>query len=134
MRINIPKSVLLSVAILLTTHVAGLWQMILLSRILGVPLWMPYSALAVFYLLLVALLVLILRGKYWARAVYTVLGIFSFLSVLGHIADLSAVGWLVQAAKFVALTLLYVPTSNSWFTDRSPNNSFKGNRFAGPLN
>src|SRR4051794_34768959 len=103
MHVNIPKPVLLSVALLLATHATGLRQMILLSRTLGVPLWMPYSTLAFVYTLLVALLVMILRGKRWARSAYTVLGLLSLLSVLGHIADLSEAGWLVAAAKVVAL-------------------------------
>jgi len=125
MRVNIPKLVLFSVALLLAAHAAGLWQMILLSRTLGVPLWMPYSTLAVVYSLLIVLLVMILRGKRWARMVYTVLGVLSLLSVVGHVSDLSATGWLVAMAKVVALVLLYVPASNSWFTGSSPNNSFK---------
>ncbi|MCI4569505.1 hypothetical protein [Lysobacter sp. CFH 32150] len=125
MHVNIPKPVLLSVALLLATHGAGLWQMILLSRTLSVPLWLPYSTLAAVYLLLAALLVMIMRGKRWARSAYTVVGILGLLSVLGHIADLSTSGWLVAAAKVVALVLLYVPASNSWFAGSSPNNSFK---------
>ena len=123
MRINTPKPVLLSVALLLAAHATGLWQMILLSRTLDVPLWMPYSTLAAIYLLLAALLAMILSGKRWARATYTVLGIFSLLSALNLIADLSAVGWLAAAAKASALVLLYVPISNSWFIDKSSNNS-----------
>lgn len=122
MHVNIPKPVLLSIALLLAAHGAGLWQMILLSRTLGVSLWMPYSTLAVVYLLLAVLLVMILRGKRWARSVYTVLGILSLLSVVDHAADLSASGWLVAAAKVVALVLLYVTASNSWFAGSSPNN------------
>ena len=125
MRVNIPKPVLLSVALLLATHGVGLWQMILLSRTLGVPLWMPYSTLAVVYFLLAALLAMIMRGKRWARSTYAVVGILGLLSVLGHIADLSALGWLVAAAKVLALVLLYVPASSSWFVGSSPNNSFK---------
>jgi hypothetical protein len=99
--------------------------MILLSRTLGVPLWMPYSTLVFVYLLLAFLLVMILRGKRWARAVYTVIGVLSLLSAVGHVADLSAVGWLVAASRAVALVLLYVTASNSWFAGSSPNNSFK---------
>ncbi len=125
MRVNIPKPVIVSVALLFGAHAIGLWQMILLSRTLGVPLWMPYSTLAVMYSLSTVLLVLILRGKRWARATYTVVGVLGFLSAAGHIADLSVAGWLVTAGKAVALVLLYIPVSNLWFAGSNPNNSFK---------
>jgi len=131
MRVHIPKPVLFSVVLLLAAHAAGLWQMILLSRTSGVPLWMPYSTLAVVYSLLMALLVMMLRGKRWARAVYTVLGVLSLLSAVGHVADLSAAGLLVAMAKVVALVLLYVPASNSSFAGSRPNNSFKPNPLRG---
>jgi hypothetical protein len=125
MRVNIPKPILFSTALLLAAHAAGLWQMIFLSRTLGVPLWMPYGTLAFVYSLLMVLLVMVLRGKPWARALYTVLGALSLLSAVGHNADLSATGWLAATAKVVALVLLYVPVSNSWFARSSPNNSLK---------
>ncbi len=127
MRVHCPKPIIFSVALLLVVHAAGLWQMILLSRTLGVSLWMPYSTLALVYSLLAVLLVMILRGKRLARAVYTVLGVLSLLSVVSHITDLNVAGWLVAAAKTLALVLLYIPTSNSWFAGGSPNNSFKPN-------
>jgi hypothetical protein len=131
MRVDIPKPVLFSVALLFATHAVGLWQMVLLSRTLGVPLWMPYSTLTVVYLFLVVLLAMMLRGKHWARFVYTVLGVIGLLSVLGQIAGLSAAGWLVVAGKAMALVLLYVPASNSWFEGSRPNNSFKPNPHRG---
>ena len=125
MRINIPKPVVVSITLLVAAHAAGLWQMILLSRTLGVPLWIPYSTLVFVYSLLLAVLVFILRGKRWARAAYTILGVLSLLSAVGNVADLSAAGWLVAATKVVGLALLYVPASNLWFAGSSPNNSFK---------
>ena len=125
MRVNVPKPVLLSVTLMLVIHGVGLRQLILLSRTLGVPLWMPYSTLVVAYLLLAALFVMILRGKHWARSAYTVVGVVGVVSALGHITALSAPGWLVAAAKVLALVLLYVPASSLWFAGSSPNNSFK---------
>jgi hypothetical protein len=125
MRVNIPKPVLFSVALLLGTHAIGLWQMVLLTRTLGVPLWMPYSTLAFLYSLLVALFAMILLGKRWARTTYTALGVLILFSGLGHAAELSVLGWLVAAGRVVAVVLLYVPASDSWFTGSSPNTSFK---------
>ena len=119
MRVNIPRPVLISAALLLTTHVVGLWQMILLARTLSVPLWMPYSTLAVIYPLLIALLAMMLRGKRWARFIYTVLGVISLLAAFEHVAGLSAAGWLVVSAKVVALVLLHIPASNLWFEGSS---------------
>jgi hypothetical protein len=125
MRVNIPKPILVAVALLLAAHGTGLWQMTLLSRTLDVPLWMPYSILALIYSLLAALFAMLLRGKRWARTAYTVLWVFGLFSVVGHITDLSVVGWLIAAARATALALLYVPASNSWYAGSSPNNSFK---------
>ncbi|RYE02060.1 MAG: hypothetical protein EOP50_00940 [Sphingobacteriales bacterium] len=122
---KIPKIVLLSVAMLLAAHAAGLLEMVQLSRTLDVSIWMPYSALALVYSLLAALLTLILLGKRLARAVYTFLAVISLLSAVIHFADLSAEGLLVATAKLVAVVLLYVPASNRWFNRGSPNNSFK---------
>lgn len=131
MRISIPKPVVLSVGLLLATHAVGLWQMISLSRTLGVALWMPYGMLALVYSLLVALLAMILLGKFWARATYTVLGVLGLLSIFGHIVDLDATGWLAGGAKVAALVLLYVPASNSWFMGASPDSSFKPTQLRG---
>lgn len=115
MRINVPKSVVCATTLLLATHAAGLWEMILLSRTLGVPLWMPYSVLAFVYSLVLFLLLLLLRGKSWARVVCTVFGILNLLSASQHIAALGVAGWLVATAKAIALMLLYAPASNAWF-------------------
>ena len=125
MRINVPKPVLLSVVLLSGAHAVGLWEMILLSGTLGVPLWMPYSTLGVVYTLLVSLLAAILYGKNWARFIYTALAVLGFLAVPSHIADISSTGWLALAAKAAALVCLYLPVANSWFAGSRPNNSFK---------
>lgn len=116
MPINTPKPVLLSLTMLLVTHAVGLWHMVLLSHTLGVPLWMPYSALVIVYSLLAFLLAMILLGKYWARAAYTTLGALSLLATLGRAGDVDALGWLMAAFKVVALVLLFIPVSNLWFT------------------
>jgi hypothetical protein len=119
MRIEIPKPILFSCALLLAAHAVGFWQMVLLSRTLGVPLWMPYSTLAVVYSLLLVLLMMILRGKNWARITYTVIGAFGLLTLVGHADEIDTLGWLASTAKLAALALLFVPTSNSWFDGNS---------------
>ncbi len=105
--------------------------MILLSRTLGVPLWMPYSTLGFVYSLVMVLIIMILRGKRWARLFYTVFGVLGIFSVFGHLADISAAGWLAVATKALAVALLYAPASNSWFAGSSPNNSFKSKPIRG---
>jgi hypothetical protein len=115
MDIKIAKPVLLSVTLLLAVHGIGLWEMIQLSRALGVSIWMPYSVLAIVYGLLAGVLVMILRGERWARTTYACVAVLAFLSVLGHAADLSAWGFGLIAAKVLAVVLLYVPASADWF-------------------
>ena len=123
MRTKIPRTILLSATLLLAAHAVGLWQMVLLSRTLGVPLWMPYSILVVVYSLLAGLFVMILRGKRWARNTYSFIAVLAVLSALAHAQDLGAAGFALVAAKVVAVVLLYVSASERWF-DRS--NSLKG--------
>ena len=125
MRVNIPKAICLSVALLFVVNAIGLREMVLLSRILGVPLWMPYSTLAFLYSLLALLLVMILLGKRWARTTYTILAIINLLSLAGHVTDISLLGWMVATAKGAAIWMLYVAGSEPWFNRSSPNNSFK---------
>ena len=122
---KLPKSILIAVLLLVATHASGLWEMIAISHTLGVPLWMPYVMLAICYSFIALLLVMILRGKRWARTTYTVLAVFGFLSTLTHATGISTLGLAVLAMKILALVLLYVSASNQWFNRDGPNNSFK---------
>ena len=121
MRIEIPKSVIFSCVLLLAAHAVGFWQMVLFSRTLGVPFWMPYSTLAVVYSLLLVLLMMILRGKNWARITYAIIGVFGFFTLFGRTSEIDTFGWLVSAAKLAALVLLFVPASNLWFDADNPH-------------
>jgi hypothetical protein len=127
MHTNIPKSILLSVALLVVAHAVGFWEMVLLSRTLGVPLWMPYSTLTFAYLLLAVLLTMILLGKPWARITYVVFFVLNLFATLGHLTNLSATGRLMIAIKIAAIVLLYVSSSNSWFKNDSDKSSSLGN-------
>lgn len=123
MNAKVPRPVQLSVTLLLMAHAVGLWQMVLLSSTLGVPLWMPYSALALAYSILAGLLVLILRGKRWARTAYTLVAAFAVLSAFGDARDLSALGLVVVSAKILAVVLLYVSPSECWFSRKESASS-----------
>lgn len=116
-----PKEILMSVSLLTGIHIVGLWQMILLSRTLGVALWMPYSALVVVYVGLAALLAMILFGKSWARTVYSILTIFGAIILLGSAEKLDMPSIALNAIRFTAVALLYLPVSNLWFSPRSLN-------------
>jgi len=118
MRIAAPKPVLAALLLLIATHAVGLWQMIALSRTLEVQHWLPDSALVVVYSVLLILLVLILRGRYWARAIYTAFLILGILGALRFIAGLSALEGTLLLARIAALVLLYLPSSNAWFARR----------------
>ncbi len=111
----------MSVSLLTGIHIVGLWQMILLSRTLGVALWMPYSALVVVYVGLAALLAMILFGKSWARTVYSILTIFGAIILLGSAEKLDMPSIALNAIRFTAVALLYLPVSNLWFSPRSLN-------------
>ncbi|WP_131721635.1 hypothetical protein [Xanthomonas sp. NCPPB 1128] len=89
--------------------------MIGLSGTLDVPLWLPYSALAVLYPLVIFLIVMMMRGSPLARSIYTVVGLLGLVSTASSANHLDMVGWLIVAAKLSAMALLYVPASNSWF-------------------
>ncbi|WP_371180726.1 hypothetical protein [Xanthomonas sacchari] len=118
MRPDRPKAVSVSVALLVATHMIGLAQMIGLSGTLDVPLWLPYSALAVLYSLLIFLIVMLMRGSQLARTTYTVVGLLGLVSTASS-ANHLGMGWLIVAAKLTALTLLYIPSSDAWFAARS---------------
>jgi len=117
MRVEIPTPVLISAALLTAVHAVGLWQMVLLSRTTDVPLWMPYSTLAVLYSLLAVALTMVLLGKRWARTIFAILAAFAVLSALGRLAGMA--GFLTAAVKVLAVVLLYVPTSDAWFNRNS---------------
>ena len=125
MRMKLPKSVLIAVLLLAMAHAAGLWEMIAISHTLGVPLWMPYMALAICYSSIVLFLAMMILGKRWARTTYTALAAFGFLATLAHATGISTIGLTVLATKVVAVILLYVSASNQWFNRDDPNNSFK---------
>ena len=125
MRMKLPKSILIAVLLLTMAHAAGLWEMIAISRTLGVPLWMPYISLVICYSFIALLLAMMLRGKRWARTTYTALAIFGFLATLNHATGISTLGLAVLAAKIVAIILLYISASNQWFNRDGPNNSSK---------
>ncbi|WP_234006484.1 hypothetical protein [Xanthomonas sacchari] len=92
--------------------------MIGLSGTLDVPLWLPYSALAVLYSLLIFLIVKMMRGSQLARTAYTAVGLLGLVSTASS-ANHLGMGWLMVAAKLAALTLLYIPSSDAWFAARS---------------
>jgi len=122
---KLPKSILIATLLLAMVHAAGLWKMIGISKTLGVPPWMPYITLAVCYLFIALLLVMMLRGKRWARTTYMAIAAFGLLATLAHATGISNLGLAVLATKIVAVILLYVSASNQWFNRDGPNNSFK---------
>ncbi|WP_267095255.1 hypothetical protein [Xanthomonas sacchari] len=119
MRPDRPNAVSVSVALLFATHMIGLAQMIGLSGTLDVPLWLPYSALAVLYSLVIFLVVMMMRGSQLARTIYTVVGVLGLLSTASSANHLDMMSWLIVVAKLAALALLYIPSSNAWFAVRS---------------
>ncbi|MCW0400017.1 hypothetical protein NB688_003548 [Xanthomonas sacchari] len=121
MRPDRPNAVSVSVALLVATHTIGLVQMIGLSGTLDVPLWLPYSALAVLYSLVIFLVVMMMRGSQLARTIYTVVGGLGLVFTARVANQLDMVSWLIVAGKLVALILLYLPSSSRWFAYKSPD-------------
>lgn len=112
---RLPVPVLVSIVLFAITHVAGLWQMILLSRTLEAPLCVPYSALAIVYGGIAMMLVCVAAGRHWARLVCTLLTLLGLLFLLPQLFVLDATQWLTASAKTVALVLLNVRASDAWF-------------------
>lgn len=119
MNLRVPSTVFLPVALLLPSVAVGFWRMVEFSRTLeGVPLWMPYSAIAVQYAVLLAWLMLILLGKRWARTTYAVMGVLGLVALFPHLAELRPLDWALTSSKLVALLLLYLPANDAWFGAR----------------
>lgn len=119
---DLPKTVAWSVGLLFATHAVGLRDMVVLSRSLGVALWMPYVTLAVVYAAIACVLAMILSGRRWARILYTLVAAIGLLAVIGRVSEVPPFGWLVLAVKIAALALLHAPASNAWF-DRARDGS-----------
>ena len=125
MRVKPPKSILIATLLLALVHAAGLWEMLGISKNLGVPLWMPYLTLTFCYFFIALLLVMMLRSKRWARTTYTTLAAFGLIATLAHAPGISTLGLTVLATKIIGVILLYVSASNQWFNRDGPNNSSK---------
>ncbi|WNH52786.1 hypothetical protein [Stenotrophomonas oahuensis] len=112
---RVPRALMLSIALLVATHAIAIWQLADVSNTLGVALWLPYTALAVIYLLVFAWLALILLGKRWARTVYTAVAILGLFSYIPNLDQLDVLDWCVGAIKLAALGLLHLPSNDFWF-------------------
>ena len=124
---NRPVALIVAVALLVATHIYGAAEPIELIRAgnLGVSPLLPSAVLLATYLVLFALVVLVWRGKDWARLLCAVLAILALLTSAPHLAAFGAlaIGWF--AAKALAVVLFYVPPTNRWFRSARPNNSSK---------
>lgn len=69
--------------------------------------------------------VMVVRGRHWARAIFGVLAALSLCSVIPHPAELCAVDWLFAISEIAVLVLLYLPASNAWFEARHSRASSK---------
>ena len=127
MRINAPKSVLVAVLLILAVHANALWPFIMQANELGIPLWQPYTAIIIPYALLVALLFFILMGRTWARTIYTVFAAFGLVVVLGRLPEFDLHTFILWTIRAIAVVLLYIPMSDSWFTRQGTGNSSSPN-------
>jgi hypothetical protein len=127
MRIEAPKSVLLSVVLLLAAHLAALWPVVVWAQNSGVPPLPMYTVITVACALLVIWLFFIVIGKSWARTTYTIFAVLGLLGAFVRLSEFDALAYILWVVRASAVILLYIPTSDSWFMRRSPDNSSNPN-------
>jgi len=121
MRIKAPKIVILSAVLLLTVHIAALWPAIFWAQDSGIPMQFMYIAIAGLCALLVIWLYFIVIGKSWARITYTIFFLLGFFGAVGRLPEFDLFTYILWAIRAAAVILLYVPISNSWFMQYSPD-------------
>lgn len=125
MPVRTPTTVSVAVVLLVATYVEALWQMAFIAYALGAPLWMACCASLLIMAPLLALLVMVVRGRRWARAICGVLAVLSLCSIFPQLTELAATDWLVAISEVAALVLLYLPASNTWFASHHSRASSK---------
>jgi hypothetical protein len=123
MRIEAPKSVLLSVVLLLAVHLAALWPVAVWAQSNGVPPLPMYTVITCAFALLVTWLFLIVIGKSWARFTYTIFAVVGLLGALVRLSEFDALAYILWVVRASAVVLLYIPMSDAWFKRSSPGSS-----------
>ena len=121
MRIRTPKSVLLSVILLLVVHACALLPVVLYFQHDNIPMSVIFTAIAGLYMLLVLWLFFIVIGKSWARTSYAVFALLGLMAAVTHLPDFDLQTYILWALRVTAVILLYIPMSDSWFMRRNPD-------------